>query len=518
MARPVYKLYEGSLQHRFQLSRAKIQMYGGGFANGKTTSAVIKALQLARDYPGSNGLLARSTYPKLNDTLRKEFLKWCPPEWIKRSALTENIVELTNGSVINFRYIAQQGKNTDSSTSNLLSATYDYIVVDQIEDPEIVDKDFDDLLGRLRGNTPYTGDDPSMPDTGPRWFIITCNPTRNWVYKKLVNPLHDYNSGRYNPELLCAVNDDGTPVMVDGMPVPLMELFEGSTYENKENLAGDFIKTLEAAYRGQMRDRYLLGQWAAYEGLVYPTWDSNSHFIKHDEVVNYYMTLQRNGFKPTILEGYDHGLAAPSCYLFAFVDHVGNVCIMDGFYEKEKQLDWLGPEIKRIRREYNVVDKGMESPKIFADPALFRRTPGTRQTVGLRVAGMFQDYYDIFMVQGNNDITSGIHKVSGYLNPQAFHRSPFTGEFNSPYLYVSDRLPFFENEVTNYYWAKDTYGEYTDKPVDRNDHCMDALKYMLSKRPAVATVLSKIANGNKPAHMRWNEIERTTDQRKHRYG
>jgi hypothetical protein len=84
---------------------------GGGFGNGKTTAGVVKALQLARDYPGSNGLIARSTFPKLNDTIRKEFLSWCPDKWVKRKALSQdNIVELMNDTTINFRYIQQHGK------------------------------------------------------------------------------------------------------------------------------------------------------------------------------------------------------------------------------------------------------------------------------------------------------------------------------------------------------------------------------------------------------------------------
>ena len=37
----------------------------------------------------------------------------------------------------------------------LLSATYDWIGLDQIDDPGITHKDFLDLLGRLRGDTPY---------------------------------------------------------------------------------------------------------------------------------------------------------------------------------------------------------------------------------------------------------------------------------------------------------------------------------------------------------------------------
>jgi hypothetical protein len=141
-----FKLQRGSLQDKFLKSRAKIQLFGGGFANGKTSGACIKACQLAKDYPGSNGLMARSTYPKLNDTLRKEFIKWCPSDWIEsfpKSANASNTCTLKNGTTINFRYIAQQGKlGNEATTSNLLSATYDWIIVDQMEDPEIVHKDF----------------------------------------------------------------------------------------------------------------------------------------------------------------------------------------------------------------------------------------------------------------------------------------------------------------------------------------------------------------------------------------
>jgi hypothetical protein len=74
---PTYNMDEGSVHWDFFRSRAKIQFMGGGYGNGKTTaSVVLKALVFARDYPGSSGLIARATYPKLNDTIRKEFLKW----------------------------------------------------------------------------------------------------------------------------------------------------------------------------------------------------------------------------------------------------------------------------------------------------------------------------------------------------------------------------------------------------------------------------------------------------------
>jgi hypothetical protein len=70
---PTYDLEEGSIQHQFFLDRHRIQVFGGGYANGKTAALCIKCLMFSRDYPGSNGLIARESYPKLNDTVRKEF-------------------------------------------------------------------------------------------------------------------------------------------------------------------------------------------------------------------------------------------------------------------------------------------------------------------------------------------------------------------------------------------------------------------------------------------------------------
>jgi hypothetical protein len=62
MSQGHYKLRKGSTHWAFDHSRAKVQFFGGGFANGKTTALVIKALKLCAAYPGSNGLLGRSTY------------------------------------------------------------------------------------------------------------------------------------------------------------------------------------------------------------------------------------------------------------------------------------------------------------------------------------------------------------------------------------------------------------------------------------------------------------------------
>jgi hypothetical protein len=410
--------------------------------------------------------------------------------------------------VINFSHIAQSGKLAESTTSNLLSATYDWIVIDQIEDPEITEKDFDDLLGRLRGQTTYQGDDETMPTSGPRWMVLMCNPTRNWVYRRLVKPLQDREHGMTNSNEMV---DEETGE-------PLVQLFEGSTYENADNLPADFIRALESAYKGQMRERFLNGLWGAYEGLVYPQYNPTVHVIEHESMIEYYDDLCTRGFVPPIVEAYDHGLAVPACYAIGFVDDSGNVSVLDGFYEKEKTINELATMIKATRERYGLIQDDAETgPRILADPSIFRRTTGNTRTVGTTVSGLFREQ-KIQMIRGNNDIMNGIAKVQAYLSTDLFHINPYTLGVGSPRLFFSNKCDWVDREIVDYYWKKNSAGDYEDVPSDNNDHAMDMLKYLLTNRPRVAIRIERPPPVPRK-YLSWRERDiATADARGHRYG
>lgn len=531
-----YRVITGSVQDRFGQLRTKVQIFGGGYGNGKTAAACVqKALAVARDYPGANILISRSTYPKLNDTIRKEFLKWCPPKWIKSFPLSknsDNTCTLSNGTMINFRYIAQQGKaageaDGGQTTSNLLSATYDLIIVDQLEDPEITEKDFNDLLGRLRGNARYIGTDPTMPLTGPRWFVACVNPTRNWVYRKLVAPLIKYQkTGIIDDDLLClrepAELDNGEPNPIadkpildeDGKPHLLLGLVEGSTYTNKHNLGADFIATLESAYRGQSRDRFLYGKWAAYEGLVHPDFNEITHCISRREMLDHFNMLIGQGVIPQFLEGYDFGIVEPSCYLAAFTDRYKNIFIFDGFYKPEAEMK-IDEQQKTIHTIRNTV--GIEDEVIWADPAVFRKTQISKNMSAKTIAQLFNEgTYGVRMRAADNEVLRGLTKVNTYLTFSDRHRHPIRGEMGAPHIFIANELDFVINEFTSYYWKTGTDGKRIDEPVDKNDHAMNVIKYMLAKQPDLALRLPKpVAT----AHLSsWREMPDTTNTRRHRYG
>ena len=515
----VYQLKEGSIHEKFFASRAKIQFFGGGFGNGKTSAMVVKALKILKDYPGANVLCARSTYPKLNDTLRRTFIDFCPAEWIDSfpmSKNSENACTLKDGTRYNFRYVAQKRSTEDgNATSNLLSATYDIAIIDQIEDPEITYKDLLDILGRMRGDTVYRGDDPTMPRTGPRWVFLSANPTRNWVWTRVIAPLKRYLiDGVILDDLLCERDTDtGAPILdANGKPFLLIELVEGATYENAHVLSADFIKTLESAYKGQMKDRFLKGEWVAYEGLVYPEYNPAKHIIRHDVMVQYKNDLLRKGTKLNVLEGYDFGIAAPSCYLLSFVDDVGNIFVLDGFYRKEMAINSQAAAIAEIRRINN-----LSSSFIRADPDIFRRKAGSNATVGKSVADLFAETDSSLMfARGNNDIMNGIVKVKSYVQTYDYHQHPIDKSNNSPYIYFSSKLEFIDQEFNGYFWKTDSAGERDDKPNDANDHAMDTLKYMLSDRPDASQV-RKLARKLPEYLSIWQEKDSTEINNPHRY-
>lgn len=533
-----YRILNGTPQAKFGTLRKKVQVFGGGYGNGKTAAAVVqKVLSVARDYPGANILVARSTYPKLNDTIRKEFLKWCPKKWIKSfptSKGSDNTCVLKNGTYINFRYISQQGKGAsqgESTTSNLLSATYDLIVVDQMEDPEIVYKDFTDLLGRLRGDASYIGSDTTMPLKGPRWMVICVNPTRNWLYQKLIAPLKKYeetldSEGEHvypiTKDLLCKRYPrehelHGEAILdKDGKAELIIELVEGSTYTNAHNLGADFIETLESVYQGQQKDRYLYGDWASYEGLVHPDYEDIMHELDPETIATYFDELMDKGITPSVFDAYDFGLASPACYILAFADRYQNVFLCDGWYEKElNDLEQHQKKIWEVRNKWGIGDI-----EVRADPAIHKRTQVSKSANSKSIATLFGEGDNaVNMGKGDNAILAGITKVNSYLALHPHHRHPITRAMDAPHLYVSRDLTFISSEFASYMWKQDPQGARLDEPIDANDHAMNTIKYLLSKEPAIATRSPKPRNTNYLS--KWSDggdIESNQTSKGHRYG
>jgi hypothetical protein len=137
--------------------------------------------------------------------------------------------------------------------------------------------------------------------------------------------------------------------------------------------------------------------------------------------------------------------------------------------------------------------------------------------VGKTIADMFKED-GIYMRRGNNDITNGVVKVGSYLNINHRLLHPVQRSAPSPRLFCNAKLDWWSDECAGYFWQQSTSGERIDKPMDRNDHAMDATRYLLSDMPDIGRYVTP-ENERVPSWMLWQENDKKANNpRGHRYG
>lgn len=194
----------------------------GAIRSGKTTVGVWKAILLAQENPGINGLLCRWTGDALDAQLKPRFWELCPKEMldpIRPWHSDEEYVQFANGSRVYLR--ALKSSDEGARFSKTAGLTLAFILIDQ---PEEVPVDvYEYLKGRL-----------SQPGF-PQQLILLPNPPDldHWICKEFPE-----SNNRYGYEYIHL-----------------------STYDNAVNLGAEYIKSLEEAYpeNHPMRRRLLLG-------------------------------------------------------------------------------------------------------------------------------------------------------------------------------------------------------------------------------------------------------------------
>lgn len=469
-----FEITEGSPQYKLFTSTAPIQLAAGGYGWGKTSLLCVKCIQIMQDYPNCHGAILRNTEPNLTTTTYQEFLKWCPKGLIaKYPSANDKHMVFKNGSSVLFSYIKMSVRG-DSKTMNLLSATFDFIFIDQLEDPEFNYDLFCDLQGRLRGTAKYIGNDDKPEYCN--FMMCTTNPTQNWVCTKLVRPLKVWQStGTVGDDLL----KDEVLFRKTGEVKPIIELIEGTTYDNADHLPPGFIDRLENIYKGNRRRKYMLGEWDVGENLVYDMFSYQDNVIDSSLMVDHLNEL-REKYVPGWVEGFDYGVAKPSCYLLAFVDQYGCYNFLDGWYKPELSVREQAAMIKDVRERW-----GVRNEFVIADPALFRRSRTDINTVAEEFSK-----WGIDLDRGNNNIAGGIAKCRGMIEMGLGH-NPYTHAGMTPKVFISSDLGFMIDEIVNYRWKQGRDGS-MDIPNDKDDHAMDAMKYILTNDKDNAKMVKKM--------------------------
>ena len=229
------------------------------------------------------------------------------------------------------------------------------------------------------------------------------------------------------------IKDSHRIEVIDGVPVQISThpnvLHIHTTYlDNLEYLSREFVSEIEdiKANNPEKYQRIVIGKWSEMnEGAIFKKYsvvDAMPHFV------------QRCGL------GLDFGYTNdPTAGIFCGV--YGNTLYLD---EVCYSTHMGSGDIIKALRQYSSFDITADS----ADPRLIDEL----RAGGLRVSPV---------VKGAGSVIAGINKML---------------EMD---ICITARSKNLQYELDNYCWAKDKDGQYTNEPIDANNHLIDATRYYI---------------------------------------
>lgn len=193
------------------------------WGTGKSLSLIARAVKLSEEYPGNLGVIFRKEYTDLRDSTIKDF-----EDYTGLKVNSQREVKLHNGSTIMFRHLEEM--------NNIQNMNLGWFAIEQAEELD-TDDQFFVLFGRLRrANVPHSG------------FIVANANGHNWIYK--LWKLKNLEGG---------------------------ELYEATTYDNKENLDVKFMQSLEVLKdkKPKLYNRLVLNSWDESDTIdiiIQPSW------------------------------------------------------------------------------------------------------------------------------------------------------------------------------------------------------------------------------------------------------
>lgn len=182
--------------------------------------------------------------------------------------------------------------------------------------------------------------------------------------------------------------------------------------------------------------------------LIYGDFQFDTHvYTKHDDEPHNYSSML----------GIDFGMTDPTAAVFVKLDFEGNWWIYDEIYQTDLHLDQL---------VYVLRDKmGDEHfTRIIGDGAARFELESLRAR-RFRITGA---------KKGADSIHNGIREVQALLKVREG-----TGK---PKVFVHASCKNTIKEFESYSWIRDQFGELTNVPEDKNNHAMDAIRYLALDR------------------------------------
>jgi PBSX family phage terminase large subunit len=252
---------------------------------------------------------------------------------------------------------------------------------------------------------------------------------------------------------------NGQEIFFDFKDNPL--IYDEVSGEWKSN----YVDKLEKRFSGIFKERMYYGRWSLAEGVIYDKFNRNEHVVK---------TYPKKQIKEYLL-GVDWGYAKdhPLAVLLIGVTDTAYY-IIDELYVEHQLID---ESLKQI-----MIDKGWfklpyyetDKFKSFTDKYEIKPSYAYADSARPDYINLFTRLMGITCLGGLKDVDEGI---------QAVQRKLVKRDDKTYGLYICENCVDTIREFELYRWdTKLSTGEGKDIPVKKDDHCPDALRYVIYTR------------------------------------
>lgn len=218
-----------------------------------------------------------------------------------------------------------------------------------------------------------------------------------------------------------------------------------------------------SAYSGEERQARKSGRFVSFAGLIYSSFSTSVHVCPEFDV------LPRG---VEIFAGIDPGIRHMCAVVFCFLDLKDELVVFDEIALQGRTIREVCQEIKRKCLQWGTTldDGRVES----LHPNWFVIDPASRNKSGQTGRSDQQEFSDngVITIPGQNDVIAGINRTRERLDAGR--------------LKIAANCVELRGEFKRYRWSKDSARSEDgarEKPVKKDDHLLDALRYVVMQRP-----------------------------------
>lgn len=416
----------------------------GGVGSGKSYVAMLRLLAHAIEWPGTHVMCLRAVGADIKRVTIGDFLQLAE-EMDVFGKLDKHFGEiwLKNGSRVTFLHAWDPERGVEHLNGYNLSA----VMISQVE--EVPVQSWRKVMTRMRrlGVLGVSGRRMTAAD---HVVVVEGNPSaRDWVYEEWV-------AGSEVEERKETVRGREVPYWVHRKPGRLMVRCPTANYTF---VPDGYLESVSAGASERYLARYVKGEYVPPAGLVYPC-VTDGHWVEP-----FVFKKERDRGRFTTVVGFDWGFRDPSGVLWGVYDNIEDFWLF--YRESYRHNLTVGEQAKLI------MDLSEDDPidVIVADTQLWSKDPVT----GKRMVDEFERVlrergFEGRIVQSTKAIEPGIQAVTKYLrlNKMAFFRN----------------LRHLKNEFDMYRYpedvdAKEPKVNLKAVPLDKHNHLMDAMRYMV---------------------------------------